>query len=289
MGLAGRKIKQRIGADPRNLTWIDDSSKFGEKYLQSLGWTSGQGLGLTGDGRKDNIKIHQKLDLLGIGANRRGPEADDWRAGQEYDRLLSRLNQTQDTPQEPQESISLSGFHKASVSEPSLDEPGQMNKKKRKRSSNEETEEKPIKESRKKDKKDKKDKKKKNKETNEDKEVAISDSTLVTPNVDVPQTGEKDSTTKGPVYRAHRKRHLAAKRLAATSSQSMKEILGISTTGETDTTPPYTAEPVPVFAVDATIKEEMTSPKLETNLLRKSEKSMADYFSEKLRLKKQKP
>lgn len=34
-----------------------DSSKFGEKYLQSLGWTSGQGLGLTGDGRKDNIKV----------------------------------------------------------------------------------------------------------------------------------------------------------------------------------------------------------------------------------------
>lgn len=194
-----------------------DSSKFGEKYLQSLGWTSGQGLGLTGDGRKDNIKvvmisvwkerkaadllilqIHQKLDLLGIGANQRGPEADDWRAGREYDRLLSRLNQTQCTPQEPEESPSLAGFQKPSISEPSPDEPSQTNKKKRKRSSDEEVEEKPVRESRK---KEKEEKKKNKKETKKAKKGAIRDSSPATPN-DVLQADEKISTAPGPLYRA---------------------------------------------------------------------------------------
>lgn len=136
--------------------------------------------------------------MLGIGANRRGPEADDWRAGREYDRLLSRLNQTQDTPQEPQVSPSLSGFHKASLSEPSSDEPSQTNKRKRKRSPDEEVEEKPVKESRKKEKEEKKKKKKQTKKT---KKGAIRDSSPATPN-DVPQADEKLSTAKGGLYRA---------------------------------------------------------------------------------------
>lgn len=75
--------------------------------------------------------------------------------------------------------------------------------------------------------------------------------------------------------------------MVATSSQSLREILGISTTEENDTTQPYTAVTESVFAVDAAAREESTTTQ-ETNHLRKSEKSMMDYFSEKLRLKKQK-
>lgn len=75
MGLAGRKIKQRIGTDPRNLTWADgistvakstpnsllnhlsDASKFGSRYLQSLGWSSGTGLGASGEGRVSHLTV----------------------------------------------------------------------------------------------------------------------------------------------------------------------------------------------------------------------------------------
>jgi hypothetical protein len=43
------------------------------------------------------VKVHQKLDLMGIGANRRGPEGDDagWRGAREFEGLLARLNQAQ--------------------------------------------------------------------------------------------------------------------------------------------------------------------------------------------------
>ena len=43
------------------------------------------------------FKIHQKLDLMGIGANRRGTEGEDagWRGGRDFEGLLARLNQAQ--------------------------------------------------------------------------------------------------------------------------------------------------------------------------------------------------
>jgi G-patch domain len=40
--------------------FILDSSKFGAKYLQSLGWTSGTGLGVSGEGRTSNLKVRTK-------------------------------------------------------------------------------------------------------------------------------------------------------------------------------------------------------------------------------------
>ncbi|KAF9511186.1 hypothetical protein BS47DRAFT_1284565, partial [Hydnum rufescens UP504] len=68
MGLAGRKIKQRIPNDPRNLAWSENAAKFGHTYLAKLGWTPSTGLGAAGDGRATNIAVAQKLDQLGIGA-----------------------------------------------------------------------------------------------------------------------------------------------------------------------------------------------------------------------------
>lgn len=94
MGLAGRKVKQRIGADPRNLTWADDASKFGQSYLAKFGWDSSQGLGVAGDGRTSHIKVAQKLDVLGIGAaQQQDPNGIAWKQNKDFERLLQRLNE----------------------------------------------------------------------------------------------------------------------------------------------------------------------------------------------------
>lgn len=88
MGLSGRKEKQRISHDPRNLSWADDASKFGSAYLTKLGWDKAcNTLG-------SNINVHQKLDMLGIGANRKGGKGEEvaWKQGREFDEVLRKLN-----------------------------------------------------------------------------------------------------------------------------------------------------------------------------------------------------
>ncbi|KAJ7502893.1 hypothetical protein B0H11DRAFT_1986818 [Mycena galericulata] len=93
MGLSGRREKQRIGADPRNLTWADDAAKFGSNYLSKFGWDSSKGLGASGDGRISHIKVSQKLDMLGIGAaQQKDPNGIAWKQSKDFERLLERLN-----------------------------------------------------------------------------------------------------------------------------------------------------------------------------------------------------
>jgi len=93
MGLAGRKTKQRITADPRNLSWADDASRFGSSYLAKLGWDSSKGLGVAGEGRTSHLKVSQKLDMLGIGAaQKRDPNGIAWKQNKEFESVLARLN-----------------------------------------------------------------------------------------------------------------------------------------------------------------------------------------------------
>ncbi|KAJ7690703.1 hypothetical protein B0H17DRAFT_1331341 [Mycena rosella] len=93
MGLSGRKEKQRIGADPRNLAWADDAAKFGSSYLEKFGWDSSKGLGASGEGRISHIKVSQKLDMLGIGAaQQKDPNGIAWKQNKDFERLLQRLN-----------------------------------------------------------------------------------------------------------------------------------------------------------------------------------------------------
>lgn len=84
MSLAESKKKQRIAADPQNkkwaegilkanqrkftycLAWLIDKSGFGFKMLQKMGWKEGSGLGATGEGRSDHIKVVLKADAAGI-------------------------------------------------------------------------------------------------------------------------------------------------------------------------------------------------------------------------------
>lgn len=131
MGLAGRKTKQRIPNDPRNLAWANgtpscsrtpalspvfhvtslyascsatcfthvfsaaatDASKFGAAYLAKLGWDPSRGLGVSGEGRTTALSVNQKLDMLGIGADHKNSaEGLAWKQNKDFENLLRRLN-----------------------------------------------------------------------------------------------------------------------------------------------------------------------------------------------------
>ncbi|KAJ7209670.1 hypothetical protein GGX14DRAFT_452525 [Mycena pura] len=100
MGLSGRKVKQRIGNDPRNLAWADDAAKFGQTYLSKFGWDASRGLGVNGEGRLSHVKVSQKLDMFGIGAaQQKDPNGIAWKQNKDFEQVLERLNvaATEDT------------------------------------------------------------------------------------------------------------------------------------------------------------------------------------------------
>ncbi|KAK1229128.1 hypothetical protein PQX77_007798 [Marasmius sp. AFHP31] len=197
MGLSGRKVKQRIGADPRNLTWADDASKFGATYLAKFGWTSSQGLGVEGEGRTSHIKVSQKLDMLGIGAAQsKDPNGIAWKQNKDFENLLKRLNADNETSQ-------VSDLEDESEKEAEQKE-GKKEKKEKKKRKREEEED--------------KEKKKKRKKSD-----AAEDTKSEAPT-------KESSAPVVPRHRAHRARHIAAKSFASKSALAISEILGIAST-----------------------------------------------------------
>ncbi|KAI9018611.1 hypothetical protein CLU79DRAFT_761145 [Phycomyces nitens] len=96
MGLAGQKTKQRLSADPNNLNWSKDQSKFGFKMLMKMGWAPGKGLGVNEDGSKDHVKIKLKDDNLGLGASKK--TVDNWLGNTDaFSQLLADLNTRTET------------------------------------------------------------------------------------------------------------------------------------------------------------------------------------------------
>lgn len=160
MGLAGRKTKQRIGHDPRNLTWANgtspyppipflpvshraDANKFGTAYLEKFGWASGSGLGAGGEGRTKHISVYQKLDMLGIGADHKNSQdGTAWKQGKDFENLLRRLNAGGAGEEDAADVPKIDGFVKptaeaeeeAEVAEEGQGEQESRKSKKRKRS-----------------------------------------------------------------------------------------------------------------------------------------------------------
>ena len=103
MGLAAARNKQRFGLDPRNTTWSNNTSRFGHKHLEKLGWKPGSGLGLVPDSTTSHIKVSIKDDNLGLGAKLKKKEKqDEFDSGEctgldVFQRLLGRLNGNEQT------------------------------------------------------------------------------------------------------------------------------------------------------------------------------------------------
>ncbi|XP_075900846.1 PIN2/TERF1-interacting telomerase inhibitor 1 [Nelusetta ayraudi] len=89
--LAEPRRKQKWSVDPRNSAWSKDDSKFGQKMLERMGWSKGEGLGRSGQGSTDHIKVRVKNDSYGLGAN--AADEDKWISHQDdFNELLAELN-----------------------------------------------------------------------------------------------------------------------------------------------------------------------------------------------------
>ncbi|KAG1782046.1 hypothetical protein EV702DRAFT_1265708 [Suillus placidus] len=270
MGLAGRKEKQRIPNDPRNLSWADDAARFGQSYMSKLGWDPSKGLGASGDGMKSHLKVSQKLDMLGIGAaHQKDPHGIAWKQNKEFEALLQRLN-----AQDGQDSASkhvLGEFvrpeHPATnVHSEEYKDQSSKKEKKSKRKEGEHAE-------------DGKDKKKRKKDKRQDDDVedsaAADSSKPASPHIDPsPDTVSSILQTR-PKGRpmAHRARIQAAKRLANKSAAAISEILGVAPTPSSVSSITPSGSLTPITPADSDLSLE----KLTT-----STKSVADYFKEKL-------
>ncbi|KAF8893875.1 hypothetical protein BD779DRAFT_958112 [Infundibulicybe gibba] len=256
MGLSGRKTKQRIGVDPRNLTWADDAAKFGQSYLSKFGWDSSKGLGVEGDGRTSHIKVDHKLDMLGIGAaHQKDPNGIAWKQNKDFENLLKRLNAgiSSDLPDEP----AMNGFAAATadlgVSEAAVMEDSKIARKaEKKRRRKEDVEG-----------KDESERKKRKKSKDKEEQAEVKETSPVVAEPARPFV---------PRHRAHRARAIAAKSIASKSASAISEILGIAPT-PSSSTPSGSATPQGVL----TPCNDGVSEKLTT-----STKSVADYFKEKL-------
>lgn len=69
-----------------------DTSSFGRKMLEKMGWKSGQGLGLNCDGTTSHIKIALKDNTLGIGASIKDAEGGWLNNSKSYQEVLDRLS-----------------------------------------------------------------------------------------------------------------------------------------------------------------------------------------------------
>ncbi|KIY61353.1 hypothetical protein CYLTODRAFT_384689 [Cylindrobasidium torrendii FP15055 ss-10] len=252
MGLSGRKQKQRIGPDPRNLTWADDASKFGQSYLSKFGWDASKGLGAEGDGMKTHLKVSQKLDLMGIGAQHtKDPNGIAWKQNKDFENVLRRLNAAAEGSggdAEQGEEVLGGAFISSTVKEEDVE---MTDKEKRKQ--------------------EKMEKKRKRAEAEEaQKEVKKAK----TDDVPTPAPEPAPRERVLPRHRAHRARHIAAKNRAALSATAaISEILGISSSSATPQTEPATP------ATPGTPAED-SAPSMEK--LTVSTKSVADYFKERL-------
>lgn len=98
MGLAGTKVKQRFGLDPRNTAWSNNTERFGHQYLEKMGWTPGKGLGLVNHATTTHVKVSIKMDNAGLGAKlAKKTKKDEFDSGEcagldVFQRILGRLN-----------------------------------------------------------------------------------------------------------------------------------------------------------------------------------------------------
>ena len=72
-----------------------DTTRFGYRMLEKMGWCKGKGLGMNEDGALEHTKVMVKKDNCGLGA-KRGRD-DDWVEHQvEFDQILAQLGKEHD-------------------------------------------------------------------------------------------------------------------------------------------------------------------------------------------------
>ncbi len=72
---------ERIGLDPRNLSWSEDKNRFSVQHMANLGWKENTGLGKDQSGNANHIAVVRKADNGGIGMLRMRKEGQELSAG----------------------------------------------------------------------------------------------------------------------------------------------------------------------------------------------------------------
>lgn len=269
MGLSQRKVKQRIGPDPRNLSWGDDAARFGQAYLEKLGWSSGGGLGASGEGRTTHISVKQKLNLLGIGGEQSDPTVA-WKQGRDFEHVLAKLNGTAVAP----ESAALDGF--AAATQVDGNDAQESTAKKRKKDGDDVDGERKRKKAR--SSADGAETKEERKRRKEEKKRRKAEATVASATADASVDSPAASTTATvvPRHRHHRAKFLKSKRMANGDAVAMAQILGIAPSS----TPAPQQKPDP--DVEDARAPSPTVLGIDDGLIKTSTKSVADYFKEKM-------
>ncbi|KAM9779506.1 PIN2/TERF1-interacting telomerase inhibitor 1 [Syngnathus typhle] len=116
--LAETRRKQKWSVDPRNSSWSNDDSKFGQKLMERMGWAKGKGLGKHEQGDAEHVKVKVKNNTHGLGAGI--SQEDNWIAHQDdFNDLLAQLNNchgqnNSETQPEEQKGFSLEEKSKTS-------------------------------------------------------------------------------------------------------------------------------------------------------------------------------
>ncbi|CCI41532.1 hypothetical protein ABG067_002082 [Albugo candida] len=82
----------------QNMAWSSDTSKFGFKMLQKMGWIAGKGVGKHLQGNASHLKIKAKTNSTGVGCSLKQREEENWtETAQNFSKVLEILNQSQST------------------------------------------------------------------------------------------------------------------------------------------------------------------------------------------------
>ncbi|TFK51145.1 hypothetical protein OE88DRAFT_1660489 [Heliocybe sulcata] len=312
MGLSGRKEKQRIPHDPRNLSWADNAAKFGQSYLQKFGWDTSKGLGANSDGRTSHIKVTQKLDMMGIGAqHQKDPNGIAWKQQNEFERLLRRLNagngQEENSDAEEGTDTKVKGFMKAGKSKEDEKagekrkereeegEEGRRKKKKKRRAVEEDAEKVEMavdseagasddersekKEKKKRDKREKSSKKRKEKKM----ELAESDEETVEVETKVEAKSLSESTSALAAITVTEKRIVSVRPMAHRARLIRSKRMAYQDSAAVSEILGLSRSASQTPAMSTPAENILTSPGVDTlHPLTTSSKSVMDYFKEKL-------
>jgi Pin2-interacting protein X1 len=129
-----------------SVTATIDAARFGSNYLSRFGWDSSKGLGAGGDGRTSHIKVSQKLDVMGIGAgaHQNDPNGIAWKQNRDFESLLKRLNEAEESGTAVDGFVKEEGKKKKKKKEKRKREEDDEGKCKKPRKNEESAEEKPV-------------------------------------------------------------------------------------------------------------------------------------------------
>ncbi|XP_046672402.1 PIN2/TERF1-interacting telomerase inhibitor 1 [Homalodisca vitripennis] len=102
--LAEKRRREKWCINPRGKAWSDDKTKFGQRLLEKMGWSAGQGLGINNQGPTEIVAVRKKDDNKGLGFKDNGEE---WlKTTSDFNDLLDQLGSSMEGEGEQADNVS---------------------------------------------------------------------------------------------------------------------------------------------------------------------------------------